>query len=674
MAQSPGLKTSVARASGRALHRLMQLVWRTSDRIMEPEDATERFISEHPAIVAVWHGQFMMLAAFNPKELPVSAMVARHTDAEVIAEALRGYNIELVRGAGSQGRKFKMSRGGVHALRAAVRALQDGRSVVMTADVPPGPARRAGAGIITLAKLSGRPILPAAVASSRFKALNTWSRATFNLPYSKLACVVGEPISVPGDADDRLIEHKRQDVENALNVAMARAYELAGADMMRVMPPDILPEDAPVPKPGLKLNIYRQATNLARPLVPVLLKMRQERGKEDASRKSERYGVASAERPEAPVVWVHAASVGETNAVLPVIDALLTERQDLFVVLTTGTVTSADIAASRLNERARHQFVPLDSPAYARRFLDHWQPALAIFTESEIWPNLILETHARAIPLALVNARMSASSHRRWAKSGKLSVALFSRFNRILAQNEVMARRFKKLGARTVINAGNLKADAPPPPVDAERLAELKAVIASRPVFVAASTHNGEEQAAIEAHRALRSSHPDVLTIIAPRHPERGTLVREQAEAAGLKVRQRSLNEKPGPGCDLYVADTIGELGVFYALADAAFIGGSLIERGGQNPLEAIAIETPVLTGPSQHNFRDTYQALLAANAVVEVRDAKSLASEVSRLLASPDERKAMSKRATLALHAMQGALEMTVAELLKLLEKREQS
>jgi 3-deoxy-D-manno-octulosonic-acid transferase len=668
MALSPDLKKSVSKGSGRALYRLMRLVWRTSTPVMEPPDGQQLYIDNHPAIIAVWHGQFMMLAAFNPEELKVSAMVARHTDAEVIAEALRGFNIDLVRGAGSQGRKFKMSRGGIAALRAAVRALKDGRTLVMTADVPPGPARKAGAGIVTLAKLSGRPVLPVAVSSSRFKALNTWSRATINLPYSKLACVVGEPIWVPSDADENTTEAKRREIEDRLNEVTARAYELSGGDIQRVTPPGLLGKTAPLAKPGLKLAIYRRGTAMLRPVAPLLLKMRQRRGKEDPERLPERYAIASAPRPAGTVVWVHAASVGETNAILPVIDTLLAERDDVFVVLTTGTVTSANIAAERLPERAIHQYVPLDAAAYAKRFLDHWKPSLAIFTESEIWPNLIFETKSFGTPMMLVNARMSQSSHRRWSRNSKLAAALFSRFDCVLAQNAIMARRFNQLGARVVINAGNLKADAPPPPVDAGAVQEMKVATGKRPVLVGASTHDGEDGLLIAAHRLLRQRMPDLLTIIAPRHPERGPDIRALAEAQGCNVRQRSLREPIKTDCELYIADTIGEMGLFYAVADVAFVGGSLVERGGQNPLEPVAIGTAVLTGPSQFNFQDTYAALIEAGGVRQVATVDDIAATVEGILMDPAARQRQIEQARRCLATLQGALKRTIEEVVTLL------
>jgi len=329
---------------------------------------------------------------------------------------------------------------------------------------------------------------------------------------------------------------------------------------------------------------------------------------------------------------VHAASVGETNAVLPVIEALGAARPNLNILLTTGTVTSASLAERRLPACAVHQYVPLDAPEYAARFLDHWRPDLAVLTESEIWPSLILETSARGIPLILVNARLSNRSRRRWQRNKRMAHPLFNRFDVVLAQNERLALGFAALGARNVQSVGNLKIDAPPPPVDLGELERLRSALDGRPLFVAASTHEGEEEIVAQAHRELARAFERFLTIIAPRHPERGTAIAERLKDLGLSVAQRSLGALPSERTDVYVADTIGELGTLYALAPIAFIGGSLVERGGQNPIEAVRHGVAVLTGPHHQNFRDAYRTLLRHQGAIEVGSAKSIAAAVSQL------------------------------------------
>lgn len=665
-------KLQLARGAGRQLARFTRAVLRTSDVHFVPEDGQNQVLEDYPPIIAVWHGQFMMVASLQPEGFEADAIVARHGDAEVIAEALKPFNVQLVRGAGSAGRKFKKERGGVRALREAVRTLKSGRAVVTTADVPPGPARVAGAGIVTLARLSGRPIVPVAVATSRYRSLNTWSRMTINLPYSKLVCVVGEKIWVPAEASAAQQEQLRQLVEQSLRDATAKAYENAGVDATRATPPAAMDRTAPRPKPGPKLKLYRGLTHLARPLAPMLIRYRARRGKEDQARSEERYGTPSIDRPNNHVVvWVHAASVGETNAVLPVVNRLLDMREDIFVVLTTGTVTSAAMAKTRLGPRACHQFVPIDTPAFARRFLNHWQPDLAIFTESEIWPNLILEASQSKTPIALVNARMSKRSHSRWRKNRGLSLPLFARLDTVLAQNAMMARRFSDLGARHVITAGNLKVDAPPPPINDDALGALTAAVAGRPVLVAASTHEGEEQEVIAAHRVLQNAHPQFLTIIVPRHPERASAISEVVKQMGLRVGQRTLDTLPQSTHDVFIADTIGELGLYYKLSKVAFIGGSLVAHGGQNPLEAVGLDAAIVTGPSQHNFADIYGALLGKGGARQVQDAKDLAETVHTLMSNADQIEQMTGSARDVVREMGGALEATLGALVELLPQQ---
>jgi 3-deoxy-D-manno-octulosonic-acid transferase len=667
MARSPETTRKLNRIAGSALAGMISLVRRTSRIIYEPEDALARLATDHPLIVATWHGQFMMTAGFRPSpETKVAAMVARHGDAELIGAAMAKFGVELIRGAGAGGRK--KDRGGAYALRQAVRYLKDGYSIVMTADVPPGPARRAGIGIVMMARLSGRPIVPCAAATSRFRALNTWSRMTINLPGSKLAYVAGDPIWVSPDAGEAELEFARQQLERALNAVTARAYEIVGADVKRATPPNLEDPAAPPADPDFRLKAYRTAMSLLRPVAPLILKIRQRSGKEDGRRRGERLGQANIARPSGVLCWVHAASVGETNAVLPVIEALSNVRPDLNFLLTTGTVTSAGLAERRLGPNAVHQYVPLDAPEYAARFLAHWEPDLAVFTESEIWPSLILETAACNIPIALVNGRLSHRSRRRWQRNKSTAVPLFGRFSVVLAQNERLALGFSALGARNVLSVGNLKIDAPPPPVDLNELERLKAALGGRPVFTAASTHEGEEEPIAAAHRALTRNFENLCTIIAPRHPERGTALAEMLKNLGFTVAQRSLGAVPGPRTDIYIADTIGELGTLYALSPLAFIGGSLIDRGGQNPIEAVRHGVAVLTGPHWQNFRDAYRTLLRHDGVIEVRSGADIAAAVTKLLDNPAELQRMRSGATQALTTLSGALDKTVAALLRYL------
>ena len=673
MARLPFNKARLGRLAGAVVARYIDVVRRTSQVVREPGDATlDAFLQSHaPAIVAVWHGQFLMAPQAKPLHMPLAIMLARHGDAELFADALARFNTTLIRGAGANGRR--KDRGGAAALRASLRTINEGVSVGMTADVPPGPARQAGIGIVTLAMLSGRPIIPLAAATKRFRVLDTWSRMTVNMPFGKLACVFGDPIHVPRDATSEQMEAARVAVENGLNLATEKAYRLAGGDVTRALPPGVtivrgaVTREAPEP-PGRGLKVYRRVTRLLRPTVPLLLGARARRGKEDAARRGERMGIAGKPRPAGTLVWIHAASVGELNAVLSLADALRQARPGIRCLFTTGTVTSARIAEQRLHADDIHQYVPLDSPAFVARFLEHWRPAAAILTESEIWPNVIMECAARSVPLALVNGRMSARSFARWQKMPGVGRPLFSRFDLVLAQNEELARRFREVGAPNVLSVGNLKIDSPPPPVDTIALQSLRKSLAGRPFYVAASTHEGEEAVLAAAHRIIAQRHDGLCTIIAPRHPERGIGISEALKAQGLATALRSLGELPTTATDVYIADTIGELGTLYALSPIAFIGGSLIERGGQNPIEAVRHGSVVVTGPHWSNFTDAYEALNARKAVVRVRDAETLAAAISQLLADPAELQRQRAAAEAAIARLSGALGRSVTELVRLM------
>lgn len=434
------------------------------------------------------------------------------------------------------------------------------------------------------------------------------------------------------------------------------------------------PHSAPplVTRERFEITAYRILTRLARPAAPFILRLREKRGKEDPLRLGERLGRPSVARPAGLVVWVHAASVGETSAVLPLVSALEVRRPDLTVLLTTGTVTSARFAAARISGRTVHQYVPLDEPSFVASFLDHWRPALGVFTEQEVWPNLVLSAVERGIPLALVNARMSERSFERWQRRSGLAEALFSRFSVVLAQNASLAQRFETIGARQVVIAGNLKIDAPAPPIDTAAFAALGAALGERPRIVAASTHDTEELAVAEAHCRLKDKVSGLVSIIAPRHPDRGEAVAGAVSALGLSVRRRSEGALPDAGTDVYVADTIGELGTLYATAPIAFVGGSLIPHGGQNPIEAVRHGAVVVTGSSTHNFADAYAALVGAGGAIRVAGVEELAPTLGLLLKDPARIEAMRVNATRALQSLSGALERTVATLLPFLPDRE--
>ena len=400
---------------------------------------------------------------------------------------------------------------------------------------------------------------------------------------------------------------------------------------------------------------YRAATGILEAGAPYFLARRMRRGKEDPERMGERLGFPSLPRPEGPLAWVHGASVGEGLALLPFIGRLA--ARGFRVLVTTGTVNSSRVLASRLPDWVLYQFCPLDLPHSAERFFSHWRPDLVCFAESELWPNLLGEARRTATPAILVNARMSKRSFARWRKAPILIRPLLGTFASVLAQSEGDALRLSRLGAKSVEHTGNLKFDVPPPSADNEELEKLRQAVGERPVWVAASTHDGEEAICCAAHRQVEASHPDLLTIIVPRQPQRGATVAGVARTLGLEACLRSEAAPIRPSTNVYVADTIGELGLIYRLASVVFVGKSLLPGGGgQNPIEPAKIGTAIMHGPHVANFEDVYAVLDEQGGGLSVADAEALARSLASLFADRETRDDMARRASLAVAACGGA------------------
>jgi len=412
----------------------------------------------------------------------------------------------------------------------------------------------------------------------------------------------------------------------------------------------------------LGLRMYRLLSAAAGPFSPILLARRARRGKEIRQRLPERRGESRIARPDGPLVWLHGASVGELASVLPLIERI--RARGIAMLVTTGTVTSGGLAEQRLPRGVVHQFIPLDVPRFVRRFLDHWQPDLALFVESDLWPNMMIEASGRGIPMVLVNGRLSENSFQRWRRLPNSIANLLQRLDLCLAGTASDAARFSELGAEQVASTGNLKLDVPAPPADSAALIALQDAIRERPVIAAASTHVGEEGAVVEAHTRLRTNFPGLLTLIAPRHPERGPGVAEIAAAAGLKVALRSRGELPDRTTEIYVADTVGELGLLYRLAPAVFIGGSLVRHGGQNPIEAAKLRTAILHGPHVWNFTEIYGALDSVHGAELVADPDRLTAHFAAWLTDPESCARVAQAGCGVVEKLGGALERTLTSL----------
>ena len=421
---------------------------------------------------------------------------------------------------------------------------------------------------------------------------------------------------------------------------------------------------------GTLYSIYRAASSALTPLLRPYLKRRAVKGKEDPARLDERFGHADRPRPEGQLIWLHGASVGETLSALPLLRALLEANPDAHALFTSGTVTSAGLLAQRLPKRAFHQFMPLDQPAAIKRFLDHWKPNLALWIESELWPNTLEAIREAGIPAALVNARLSEKSFAQWKRARGLSERMLSAFSLALAQTEETGQRLEALGARGVSVTGNLKAAAGPLPAAPDALAQLKEMIGQRPVFAAASTHPQEEEMLGRVYLKLKETWPDLLMVLAPRHPERGSEIAETLRGQGLAVSRRAARVRVMAETNVYLMDTIGELGLLYRTAPFAYVGGSLVAHGGQNPLEAARLGLPVLHGPHVFNFRGEYDELGTAGVAREVADEAALAAAVAEWLAAPEASAELGTRAQRIAELGAGAFDAAKAQLAPLLTK----
>ena len=567
-------------------------------------------------ILAFWHGRLLLIPMAWQRLAPMHMLISAHRDGRIIADAVTYFGVNSIAGS--------TRRGGTTALRLMLKHLAAGDCVGITPDGPRGPATRASTGIVNVARLAGVPIVPVVFATSRHRVLPSWDRFHLAEPFGRGVFIWGAPIEIEPELDETGVERARLLVESRMNDMAEEADRRVGRST------EASPQWTALPA------LYRATTAALTPPVLLYLKWRRRQGKEDGARIAERLGRASLRRPARPLVWIHAASVGEATSVLALMQRITEERPGIAILATTGTVAAARLLETRLPEGARHQFVPVDLPHPVERFLDHWRPDLAIWIESELWPNLVLATHRHGIPMVLLNARLSDRSLARWRALPGLIRPMLRAFALCLAQDEAQAERFRSLGAPVIASVGDLKAAAPPLDADPGMLASLREEVGGRPLWLAASTHAGEEEIVAAAHRELAGSHPRLLTMIAPRHPARGPAIAEVLRSRGLRVARRAAGEPVAAETEIYLADTLGELGLFFRMVGIAFIGGSLIGKGGHNPFEAARLDCAILHGPDMANCAAMAAALAAAGASTTVQDAETLAGAVDRLLTDP--------------------------------------
>jgi 3-deoxy-D-manno-octulosonic-acid transferase len=595
---------------------------------------------DKPALVAFWHETLALTPALywwgrrqNPA-LRLHVLISRNRDGRLVTDIVAPWGVQVITGSTDRRGKDNKSKdkGGAAALRRLLDQVRDGSLVVITPDGPRGPRRQVEQGTVGLARLSGAPIVPVGLWCAHWR-LGTWDRMMIPLPFGRGRVVCGPPVIVTREPPDREAARVGEAIDRATRAAS--------------------PAPSRVPQ---RLWAFL-ATGLA-PALPLLLRRRLARGKEVRGRLGERRGRATRPRPPGRIIWLHAASVGETLSILPVIAELMARDPALHVLVTTATVTAGALLDRRLADfawgaRVIHQFVPLDVPRWIGRFLRHWRPGAAALTESELWPNLIEACHRAGIPIVLLNARLSDRSRAGWAHLPSLANRMLEHFTWIAARSHEDAARLRALGATRVDVPGDLKDAAPPLPADPVEIARLRALIAGRPVWLAASTHEGEEEQIALADDRIRARHPGLLTIVVPRHPERGADIARRLGTLSQPVPRRATGAVPGAADRFWICDTLGELGLFYRVAPIVFIGNSLPDparrsdhtrRGGHNPMEPARLGAALASGPLTGNFAGAFARLHDAIAIVP--DIAALAAWVDDLLAHPARARDAGRRA----------------------------
>mgnify|MGYP001191303601 FL=1 len=564
------------------------------------------------AIIAFWHELLPLAPALwwwalpqNPA-LHLNVLISRNRDGRFIADIVGGWGIRSI--AGSSDRKGK-NKGGMAAYREMLRLLRGGQLVSITPDGPQGPRHTVKGGVLRLARQSGEQIVPMGMICAGFR-LKTWDRMVFPLPFGRGIYIADAPLDVSDMVEDEASETLRKTLIDVADQAVRRRRRTF-ADMS-----------------------WGVLTELAAPVLTFTNRRRVRRGKEIEERVRERMGFSSVTRPHGRVIWIHAASVGETLSVVPLIEECL-KQSDASVLITTGTVTSSEIVARRFNtSRVIHQFVPLDVGRWVGRFLDVWLPECLVLTESEIWPGLVLSCQERGIPVAVVNGRLSERAAKGWSRLPGVARTVFGRLAWITARSMEDEERFRAMGATDVFCAGDLKMSSPALEINEELRQRIEHSVGSRPVLLAASTHEGEESLLAEAADILRHEFPDFLLVIVPRHPHRGAgIARQIGNAPRL-----SENQYPQMSDPVWVADTLGDLGTLFSVFHLVFVGNSLMlegSGGGHNPFEPAKSGCAVVTGPRMQNF--VAACTLLAPELGLVANATDLAGWVSEMLRNPE-------------------------------------
>ena len=614
---------------GRLLCFYVLLVYKTSRWTVE--GLRDEYVNgDFSFLSAFWHGRCItdiFLVEYARVKKKISVLISLHRDGRIMASAMSPIGVETIDGSSK--------RGGAAAALEIIKTLKRPGNMIAIAPDGHEPGYKMTDGVIVMAKKSQRPIVLSAFSAKRGFLLKTWDSFLMPFPFNKGVLLLSEPIYVPADLDKNGIEEWRQMLEKRLIELTKEADRRAGTERGFLNARNRK-------KRNKAISLYRKATYLFYPLIAAYLAVRKARGKEDLTRFGERMGYASKPRPEGKLVWLHGASVGETLSALPLIKKIQELYPSVHILVTSGTVTSAQLMEKRLSGTAFHQYVPIDCMPQVTRFIDHWKPDLALWLESEFWPNILSVVSDRNVPLMLINGRVSDKSLERWKKLPRLSWELQGLFVKSFGQTPEDAQRLLTIGARNPDCVGNIKFAADPLPVDEDELKRMKKQIGFRTCWTAGSTHAGEDEIVASVHKEIKEKIPDILTIVAPRHPNRADEVEAVFKKAGLIVARRSRKEGITKETDVYLADTIGEMGLFYRLGDVAFVGGSMIPFGGQNVIEPARLGKAAVCGQYMMNFREVVARAKEADALCVVETERELSGFLTDVLT---DKKLLSKK-----------------------------
>jgi|GEM_PF-92505 len=602
----------------------ISFVWSTSriKATIDPE-SQKLMLADEPLIISLWHNRILLLPKFMQRFKSFASVVSSHRDGDLLSEFLMAYNHTAIRGSSR--------RGGFNAIKQVMQHLKDNKPVVITPDGPLGPRYSINGNITNIAIKSHSAIIPVCYSVKNAKVLKTWDNFIIPYPFNDIAIDVMKPIYL----NNKLSEQEQKSHLQSTMMEQIKKLDQQISCSNR----HSISDSAAI----IVYNIYHLISSLLHPFLKGHLLRRVDNGKENLISIKQKMGIYELKRPEGKLVWVHAASVGESKSALPLINQL-SKHHGTHVLLTTSTLTAAQFLNQEIKENSLiiHQFLVLDTPQNTKSFFKHWRPNLGIFIDSELWPNIIYKS---SCPMMLINARISPDSFHYWRKISWMFRFVVNGFKTISPTTAQDIGFLKELGIdKQIHNLGNLKDAAPPLAYDIERYTKSKKALTGFN-FVCASTHEGEE---VEILKEFMDSKINI--IIVPRHPNRSPSIAKMAEKIGYEVSIHSAHpipffkskDKP----HLYIVDKIGDLGLWYRIADIAFVGGSLVDIGGHNIIEATQLGKPVIVGPFTYNFSDSLNHLKKADAILQAKNATGIKKAVLSLSKNKNRLKELGKNA----------------------------